>query len=101
MDDYLITYLRWLNDLVNKISNSKTIRVLPCAIRKCLIGDKKPEESSIQVNHKLFENKNLIIDSTSFKKYFDQIVEPGYTYEQALEGASSICMKYIKDWIDT
>lgn len=101
MDDYLIMYLKWLNDLVNKISSNKTIRVLPCTIRKCLIENKKPEESSIQVNHKLFENKNLIIDSTSFKKYFDRIVEPGYTYEQALEGASSICMKYIKDWIDT
>lgn len=93
-------YLKWLDDLINVINKNKQIQNYPCIVRKCLLEEKDPTEISIQVIHNLQKEKNLIIDSTCFRKYFEAVVEPVYNYQQSINDASKNCIKYIKDWMD-
>lgn len=93
-------YLQWVDDLVEEIKKDNYIKNT-CGIRKCLLQNTEVEEITIQVTHNKRLDKNLIIDGTCFRKFFEKVMEPIYTYNESIEDASKNCLKFINEWMET
>lgn len=92
-------YMEWLQDLLEAIDNNKLLKKYTnVTISLCTLDNKPLEESYIQVVDNRYDDKSLLIDSNNFRKYFEAVVEPRYTYQESIKDASELCVKFIKEW---